>query len=117
MQWVVLGLNHKTVPVEIREKFAMTAESIKSGLRHIHDLEGMEEAVILSTCNRTEMYAVLSSDAGKESLRNFSSRYPAIRRPMRSRSISIILKGKNASGTCSTWCPGWIPWCSARARS
>lgn len=71
MQWVVLGLNHKTVPVEIREKFAMTAESIKSGLRHIHDLEGMEEAVILSTCNRTEMYAVLSSDAGKESLRNF----------------------------------------------
>ncbi len=71
MQWVVLGLNHKTVPVEIREKFAMTAESIRSGLRHIHDLEGIEEAVILSTCNRTEMYAVLSSGAGKESLQNF----------------------------------------------
>ena len=71
MQWVVLGLNHKTVPVEIREKFAMPAESIKNGLRHIQDLEGMEEAVILSTCNRTEIYAVLSSGAGKESLQNF----------------------------------------------
>lgn len=71
MQWVVLGLNHKTVPVEIREKFAMTAESIKSGLRHLQDLDGVIEAVVLSTCNRTEMYAVLSSDAGKESLHRF----------------------------------------------
>lgn len=71
MQWVVLGLNHKTVPVEIREKFAMPAESIRNGLRHIQDLEGLGEAVILSTCNRTEIYAVLSSDAGKESLRKF----------------------------------------------
>ncbi len=71
MQWVVLGLNHKTVPVEIREKFAMTAESIKSGLRHIQDLPGISEAVVLSTCNRTEMYAVLSSDAGKDSLKQF----------------------------------------------
>lgn len=71
MQWVVLGLNHKTVPVEIREKFAMTAESIKSGLRHIEDLPGISEAVVLSTCNRTEMYAVLSSEAGKDSLKEF----------------------------------------------
>lgn len=71
MQWVVLGLNHKTVPVEIREKFAMTAESIKSGLRHVGDLPGISEAVVLSTCNRTEMYAVLSSEAGKDSLKEF----------------------------------------------
>lgn len=71
MQWVVLGLNHKTVPVEIREKFAMTAEGIKNGLRHLQDLEGIGEAVVLSTCNRTEMYAVLTGTAGKDSLKSF----------------------------------------------
>lgn len=71
MQWAVLGLNHKTVPVEIREKFSMPQESIKNGLRHLEDLPGISEAVVLSTCNRTEMYAVLSSTEAKESLRRF----------------------------------------------
>lgn len=69
MQWVVLGLNHKTVSVEIREKFAMTAESIRNGLAHLRDIAGVAEAVVLSTCNRTEIYAVLSSEDGEASLR------------------------------------------------
>lgn len=69
MQWSVLGLNHKTVPVDIRERFAMPAESIKSGLRHLSEFPGITGAVVLSTCNRTEIYAVLESVEGKQSLR------------------------------------------------
>ena len=59
MQLVVLGLNHKTVPVDIREQFAISPDSARSGLIHLDEQEGIEEAVVLSTCNRTEIYAVL----------------------------------------------------------
>lgn len=59
MQLVVLGLNHKTAPVDIRERFSLSEEKIRIGLRHIEDYEEMVEAAILSTCNRSEMYAVV----------------------------------------------------------
>ncbi|VBB08836.1 glutamyl-trna reductase signature [Lucifera butyrica] len=59
MQLVVLGLNHKTAPVEIRECFSFSAEQVKKALQHIYEYEVLEECVILSTCNRTEMYAVV----------------------------------------------------------
>lgn len=64
----VLGLNHKTVPVEIREQFSIPEESAKSGLHHLKDQNFIKEAVILSTCNRTEIYAVLEDHRAKENL-------------------------------------------------
>ncbi len=65
MQLVVLGLNHKTAPVEIRECFSLSEDQIRHGLRHFDEYEEIYECVILSTCNRTEMYAVVddSDDA------------------------------------------------------
>ena len=66
MQLVVLGLNHKTVPVDIREQFAISPDSARSGLIHLDEQEGIEEAVVLSTCNRTEIYAVLKDETAKE---------------------------------------------------
>ena len=71
MQLVVLGLNHKTVPVDIREQFAISEESAKSGLCHLDEQEGIDEAVILSTCNRTEIYAVLKDKSYKKDLEQF----------------------------------------------
>ena len=68
MQLVVLGLNHKTVPVDIREQFAISPDSARSGLIHLDEQEGIEEAVVLSTCNRTEIYAVLKDETAKEIL-------------------------------------------------
>lgn len=64
MQLIVLGLNHKTVSVEVRERFAISADNINKGLRHLENYERINEAVILSTCNRTEIYAVV--DDAKE---------------------------------------------------
>ncbi|MDR1310455.1 MAG: glutamyl-tRNA reductase [Burkholderiaceae bacterium] len=65
MQLVVLGLSHKTAPVEIRECFSLSEESVRHGLRHLSEGENVYECVILSTCNRTEIYAVVddTSDA------------------------------------------------------
>lgn len=59
MQLVVLGLNHKTAPVEVRERFALIEDKVRVGLRHIDEYEEMSEAAILSTCNRSEMYVVV----------------------------------------------------------
>lgn len=53
---ITLGLNHKTAPLELREKLAFTPQSLPEALRSLHKLEGVEEAAILSTCNRTELY-------------------------------------------------------------
>ena len=51
-----LGVNHKTAPVEIRERLAFAESAIPRHLDEIRDLEAVEEAVVLSTCNRVEIY-------------------------------------------------------------
>ena len=58
MQLIVLGLNHKTAPVEIREKFNFSRSRIKHILRLLKESDDFSEAVLVSTCNRTELYLV-----------------------------------------------------------
>lgn len=62
MQLKILGLNYKTAPVEIREKFSVNKDAIHLGLENLDGYENIAEAVILSTCNRTEIYAVTSTN-------------------------------------------------------
>lgn len=62
MRLKVLGLNYKTAPINVREKFSVSKESIRRGLENLDEYDGLNEAVILSTCNRTEIYAVTSND-------------------------------------------------------
>ncbi len=54
----VLGLSHKTAPVEIREKFAISDRALAEALRGLVQRYGVDEAVVLSTCNRVEIYTV-----------------------------------------------------------
>lgn len=58
MRLKVLGLNHRTTPIEIREKFSIGKEALRRGLENLDGYDGLNEAVILSTCNRSEIYAV-----------------------------------------------------------
>lgn len=51
-----LGINHKTAPVDLRERVAFSTEQLDTALQAIRQLQGVEEAVIVSTCNRTELY-------------------------------------------------------------
>jgi glutamyl-tRNA reductase len=60
MSLLALGLNHKTAPVGIREKVTFGPDIIVAALRSLTERPGVEEAVILSTCNRTELYCVLN---------------------------------------------------------
>ncbi|KRG67372.1 glutamyl-tRNA reductase [Pseudoxanthomonas dokdonensis] len=54
----VLGLNHQTAPVDLREQVAFDAHALPQALASLRALPDVEEAALLSTCNRTELYAI-----------------------------------------------------------
>lgn len=71
MPLVVLGLNHKTVPVDIREKYNFSLDTIGKYLKKLDTYNHISEMVILSTCNRTEIYSVVNSTtSGKNEILN-----------------------------------------------
>ena len=51
-----VGLNHKTAPVHIRERLAFGPDIVVAALRGLREQAGVDESIILSTCNRTEIY-------------------------------------------------------------
>src|SRR5882672_7014558 len=57
----VLGINHHTAPLEIREKIAFPAERLPETLAELRSRAGVGEAVIVSTCNRTEIYCEVAN--------------------------------------------------------
>ena len=57
MSLVAIGLNHHTAPLAIREKLAFPAEQLPAALAAVIGAEAAREAAIVSTCNRTELYA------------------------------------------------------------
>lgn len=58
MAFITLGLSHHSAPVEARERLAFTDAELPAALARLRALAGVEEAAILSTCNRTEILAV-----------------------------------------------------------
>lgn len=56
MALLTLGINHQTAPVEIREKVTFAPEQMDQALKQAAALKDVNEAVIVSTCNRTELY-------------------------------------------------------------
>ncbi len=66
----ILGLNHNTAPVEIREQVVFAGDEVPRALKSLKAIDGVQEAVLLSTCNRTEFY-VMADDIGYEQLRSW----------------------------------------------
>ncbi|RME67454.1 MAG: glutamyl-tRNA reductase [Nitrospirae bacterium] len=78
---LVVGLNHKTAPVEVRETLAFEGENLKKGLHGLKALPSVEGGVIVSTCNRVEMYChVKDSEKAKEEIVDFILRFHNLRR-------------------------------------
>lgn len=63
MALTTLGLSHHQAPVEVRERAAFTESELPDALTRLRALPGVEEAAILSTCNRTEVFAVAAPEA------------------------------------------------------
>ena len=72
MSLITLGINHKTAPLELRERLAFTPQSLPEALLSLKKLRHIEEASILSTCNRTEIYCVTSEDNDQAIIQWFS---------------------------------------------
>ena len=58
MELIIVGVNHHTAPIALREKVAFTPDKIATALKHLVNDQDLSELAILSTCNRTELYAV-----------------------------------------------------------
>ncbi len=67
MQLLTLGINHKSAPIDIRERLTFGPDIIVAALRSLLEQQAVTEAVILSTCNRTEIYCALAG-ADKEEI-------------------------------------------------
>jgi len=83
MTLICVGLSHKQAPIAVRERLAVPPEQILSRLRELRGLAGVREALLLSTCNRIEIFAVAESQvAGEdvlESLGTVASPYAVCR--------------------------------------
>ncbi|MES9936328.1 MAG: glutamyl-tRNA reductase [Sedimenticola sp.] len=66
MPLLTLGLNHKTAPLDIRERITFGPDIIVAALRSLSERPGVDEAAILSTCNRTEIYCALNQGGRQE---------------------------------------------------
>ena len=63
MELICLGLNHRTAPVDVRERFAVAEPKLGEASGRLRALDGLAEGVVISTCNRTEYYAVTDDPA------------------------------------------------------
>ena len=70
MRLQILGLNHNTAPIEIREQVVFAGDEVSRACERLTDIDGVDEVVLLSTCNRTEFY-VITSDGGRGRLQNW----------------------------------------------
>jgi glutamyl-tRNA reductase len=73
MSFLLLGVNHKTAPVEVRERLAIPESRLAEAARRLAQHPGIEEGMVLSTCNRVEILA--ASANGAADLRGFLREY------------------------------------------
>ena len=81
MKVFVAGLNHKIADVDVREKLAFNGPKLQEGLTRFRELPEVHEAIILSTCNRVELYAnVKDNQRAAEAVKTFLSEFHNINR-------------------------------------
>jgi glutamyl-tRNA reductase len=78
MTLIAFGINHKTAPVELREKIAFSPDAIVQALASLSQNTGASESVIISTCNRTEVYAQLDEE-NKDNIVHWLAEFHGVR--------------------------------------
>ncbi len=66
MKLLLTGVNHKTAPIEVRERLSFDAASLPAALKELRNCPGVLEAMILSTCNRVEVTAAVEDNSNAE---------------------------------------------------
>src|SRR5208283_1973140 len=81
MKIVVVGLNHKTASVEIREKLAFSGPKLEEGIGQLMNMPEVKESALLSTCNRVELFTCVGNvPAAVENIMNFLSAFHGLER-------------------------------------
>src|SRR5690348_10293959 len=82
MHLILVGVSHRTAPVELRERLDFQARGIETALRNVTARGVAREAVILSTCNRAEIYAACDDvAAAKDDLVHFIGQFHGVDQP------------------------------------
>ena len=114
---VVVGLNHETAPVAVREALAFPKERLPEALARLREEAGLGEAMILSTCNRVEVYGRARAERCSDAVAAFLARFHERRaRGARSRT-STGSRARRRCATPSAWRRASTRWCSASRRS
>ena len=71
---IVYGMNHASAPLPVREKVAFPERELKDAMTRLRQADGVEEAFILSTCNRTEIIVHMRHGTGAGALSGFLAR-------------------------------------------
>ena len=104
----LLGLNHQTAPVDLRERVAFAGDSAGRALASLRALPDVSEAALLSTCNRTEIYAVARDGDALAGWTATPRAWPP---------TCTGTTTPTRCATCSGSPPGSIRWCWASHRS
>ena len=79
MHLLLIGVSHRTAPIELRERFDFQTRGVEGALRALAARDAAREAVVLSTCNRAELYAACDErDAGRQDLVRFLAEYHGV---------------------------------------
>ncbi len=68
----LVGLSHKSAPIEVRERVALSGDGLKAALHELRQMDGVQEAFVVATCNRVEVY--VQAEADEPARRFFTSR-------------------------------------------
>lgn len=83
MDILIVGLSHKTAPVEVREKISFSEEALDDGLKTLVEYPNISEALIVSTCNRVEIYSSAPKkniEKARDDIAEFISQYHEVPR-------------------------------------
>lgn len=91
MHTIVVGVNHRTAPVELREKLSFVESELTEAMQTLQQQKSILENIILSTCNRTEVYAVVDQlHTGRYYVKQFLSNWFNI--PIESFSAYLVIE-------------------------
>ena len=106
MKLQLIGINHKTAPVAVRERLAIPESHLEEAIKRLTAHPGVDEGLILSTCNRVEVVA--HSNRGDADLRGFIREYFHLE-PLPTNPISTNIKNTTRSAIGSGSPPALIP--------
>ena len=90
MKVLVIGLNHKTANVDIRERLAFNGTKLEQGVRGLHGLPGVKEVAVLSTCNRVEIYTCVDNKGASNVIMDFLADLHGMKRPDFEKSLYVM---------------------------